>query len=325
MEECPQGKEVKLTVFDLSDWNAGGERRRAFVEGMGNALRDVGFFALTGHNIDAGAIRGAYSAAKSFFELPQEEKDTYGRHDPMRQRGYTPFGVEHARDNPTPDLKEFWQAGRANSTPENVWPREPTEFERAIGGLYASMETLSVELLAAASLYLGKDASWLPGLVENGNTILRIIHYPPLGDAAPVGAVRSAAHEDINFITLLVGATADGLQVLDRDGTWIDVKGNDDHIIVDSGDMLQNITNGIFKSTTHRVVNPPDVCSERYSMPLFVHPRDDVDLTPRSEFVELTGGNARYDPIGAAEYLRRRLVEIGLKCEPVPEVVRATL
>ena len=174
------------------------------------------------------------------------------------------------------------------------------------------MESMSSELLAAASLYLGKPESWLPDMSHNGNTILRVIHYPALGENSPEGAVRSAQHEDINLITLLVGATADGLQVMDHDGTWIEVEGNHDHIIVDSGDMLQNLTNGLFKSTTHRVINPPDATSDRYSMPMFVHPRDDVDLTPLPEFVEMTGGESLYDSITAGEYLHQRLVEIGL-------------
>ena len=146
----------------------------------------------------------------------------------------------------------------------------------------------------------------------DGNTILRVIHYPPLSPSTPDGAVRSSQHEDINLITLLVGATADGLQVQDHDGSWIEVEGNHEHIIVDSGDMLQNLTNGLFKSTTHRVVNPPNAYSDRYSMPLFVHPRGEIDLTPREEFIQQTGGEQQYPKISAEEYLHQRLVEIGL-------------
>ena len=146
----------------------------------------------------------------------------------------------------------------------------------------------------------------------DGNTILRILHYPALGDDVPEGAVRSAQHEDINFITLLVGASAAGLEVMDHDGGWIAVEGNHEHIIVDSGDMLQNLTNGLFKAVTHRVVNPPDANSDRYSMPIFTHPRDDVDLTPLPEFIERTGGEALYPSITAGEFMRQRLIEIGL-------------
>ena len=149
-------------------------------------------------------------------------------------------------------------------------------------------------------------------MAADGNTIMRIIHYPPLGDEVPLGAVRSAAHEDINFITLLVTATADGLEVMDHDGSWIQVKGDASHIIVDSGDMLQNLTNGLFKSTTHRVVNPRNSNARRFSMPMFVHPRNDIDLTPREEFIQLTGGKALFQSITAGQYLHQRLVEIGL-------------
>tara|TARA_X000001036_G_scaffold425214_1_gene451178 strand:+ start:154 stop:1086 length:933 start_codon:yes stop_codon:yes gene_type:complete len=304
-----------LEVCDLSDWRAGGERRNHFVKKMGEALQDIGFFALTGHGIDVDSIKESYSVADQFFQLPQEEKSQYEQAELFRQRGYTPYGVEHAKDNPAPDLKEFWQTGRTIDDPDfhkNIWPEKPESFEKAIDGLYIAMESMSSELLSAASLYLSKPENWLPDMANNGNTILRVIHYPPLGEDSPEGAVRSAQHEDINLITLLVGATADGLQVMDHDGSWIEVEGNHDHIIVDSGDMLQNLTNGLFKSTTHRVINPPDAASDRYSMPMFVHPRNDVDLTPLAEFVELTGGEVLYDSINAGDYLHQRLVEIGL-------------
>ena len=304
-----------LAVCDLRDWHSGGTRREAFIQAMGHALQDIGFFALTGHGIPIEAIDEAYRVARVFFELEPEVKRTYEQVGQHRQRGFTPFGVEHAKDQMAPDLKEFWQTGRTIDDPEfpvNVWPSEVTGFESSIDGLYLAMEAMSRDLLSAASLYLGKQATWLPEMATDGNTILRLIHYPPLGGDVQEGAVRSAQHEDINLITLLVGATADGLQVMDHDGTWIAVDGNHDHIIVDSGDMLQNLTNGLFKSTTHRVVNPPDARSDRYSMPMFVHPRNDVDLTPRPEFVERTGGEVRYESITAGAYLHQRLIEIGL-------------
>tara|TARA_B100000401_G_scaffold420604_1_gene346192 strand:- start:349 stop:1077 length:729 start_codon:yes stop_codon:yes gene_type:complete len=239
----------------------------------------------------------------------------------FRQRGYTPYGVEHAKDNPEPDLKEFWQTGRTlhpghsqiDTVPKNFWPTKHVEmFEDHIDGLFQGLESISGELLKAAALYLQKEENWLKEMTIDGNTILRVIHYPPLSPSTPEGAVRSSQHEDINLITLLVGATADGLQVQDHDGSWIEVEGNHEHIIVDSGDMLQNLTNGLFKSTTHRVVNPPNAYSDRYSMPLFVHPRGEIDLTPQEEFIQQTGGEQKYPKISAEEYLHQRLVEIGL-------------
>ena len=257
----------------------------------------------------------------NFFSLDQEVKDQYERPKMFRQRGYTPYGVEHAKDNPEPDLKEFWQTGRTlhpehsqvDTFPKNFWPTKHVGmFENHIDGLFQGLESISGELLKAAALYLGKEENWLKEMTIDGNTILRVIHYPPLSPSTPEGAVRSSQHEDINLITLLVGATADGLQVQDHDGSWIEVEGNHEHIIVDSGDMLQNLTNGLFKSTTHRVVNPPNAYSDRYSMPLFVHPRGEIDLTPREEFIQQTGGEQKYPKISAEEYLHQRLVEIGL-------------
>ncbi|MGB1955810.1 MAG: isopenicillin N synthase family dioxygenase, partial [Candidatus Poseidoniaceae archaeon] len=197
--------------------------------------------------------------------------------------------------------------------PANIWPTNHLpDFEMNVDSLYNKMESISTMLLSACSTYLGHHDSWLPEMAREGNTIMRIIHYPPLDESTPEGAVRSAAHEDINLITLLMTATAAGLQVMDHDGTWIDVEGNHEQIIVDSGDMIQNLTNGLFKSTTHRVVNPGDPTQRRFSMPMFVHPRNEIDLTPLEEFVSQTGGTVMYPSIKAGEYLHQRLVEIGL-------------
>ncbi len=310
-----------LRVCNLEDWFAGGERKENFIQTLGDALKDIGFFALAGHGISKENIDASYEAIEHFFNLDQTTKSSYENTEIARQRGYTSYRIEHAKDNPEPDLKEFWQTGRTladnhplkSKFPENFWPHAcAPKFELHIDGLYNAMENLSIELLKAASLYLGKDEDWLPDMATDGNTILRVIHYPKLAPDTPAGAVRSAQHEDINLITLLVGATADGLQVMDHDDTWIEVEGNHDHIIVDSGDMLQNLTNGLFKSTTHRVINPPNALLDRYSMPMFVHPRGDVDLTPLPEFVSQTGGKALYPEISADEYLFQRLAEIGL-------------
>lgn len=296
------------------------EDRKAFTQQVGDALQDIGFFALINHGIDTQLIAEAYTQCDRFFDLVEDVKRSYLRPNIAHQRGYTAFGIEHAKDNPAPDLKEFWQTGRAYPNdgevptyPENVWPNaHAPEFKATIEKLYTGMEELSKKLLAACSRYLGKSENWLSDMAEQGNTIMRMIHYPPLDSSMPEGAVRSAAHEDINFITLLVTATADGLEVMDHDGSWIQVKGDEKAIIVDSGDMLQNLTNGLFRSVTHRVVNPKDSNSRRYSMPMFVHPRNEVDLTPHPDFVAKTGGKPKYQSIKAGDYLQQRLREIGL-------------
>ena len=310
----------KIPELDMRLWYEL-ETRSDFVSTMGEALKDIGFFALKNHGIDLKLIESAYANASDFFARGDDEKLHHERLDIQRQRGFVPFGVEHAKGNPAPDLKEFWQSGRtlpedhpkADEFPANIWPDETQpDFQITIDGLFQEMEKLSGELLSAASLFLGKPRNWLSDMAEDGNTILRVIHYPPISPDTPPGAVRSSQHEDINFITLLVGSTADGLEVMDHDGSWIKVEGNHHHIIVDSGDMIQSLTNGLFKSTTHRVINPDNSTSDRYSMPLFVHPHNDIDLTPLPEFIAMTGGEAKFPPITAGEYLHQRLEEIGL-------------
>ena len=322
MPSLPQTDNMtrSIPVVDFADYLSSDENRRnKFIEHVGSSLKDIGFFALKNHGIPLELIHQSYDNGDAFFGLDQSSKSNYSRAEISHQRGYTAFGVEHAKDNPAPDLKEFWQTGRTHqpgenpSYPENAWPdADVPQFKQTIDDLYNRMEHVSRELLSACSIYLGKEANWLPEMTDDGNTIMRIIHYPPLGDDFQEGAVRSAAHEDINFITLLVTATADGLEVMDHDGTWIKVAGDERNIIVDSGDMIQNLTNGLFKSTTHRVVNPASKSARRFSMPMFVHPRNSIDLTPRPEFIEMTSGKADFQSINAGDYLHQRLVEIGL-------------
>lgn len=312
-----------IPVLNLQDYLSEDEtRKNKFVQELGEALIDIGFFSLTGHGIELDLIDKAYAVAEEFFALPDETKAKYENKDGPKQRGHIPFGIEAAKGNPTPDLKEFWQTGRTlrkdnphfDAIPPNLWPdSDLPEFQPTIDGLYEKMDHLGVLLLEACALYLGKEKNWFVNMAQDGNTILRVIHYPPIAEDADPNAVRAAQHEDINFITLLVGATADGLEVMDHDGSWIAVEGKHDHIIVDTGDMIQNITNGFYKSITHRVVNPEDAKGDRYSMPLFVHPRPDVDLSPRPEFFDRTGGEAKYPNITAEEYLAQRLREIGLQ------------
>jgi isopenicillin N synthase-like dioxygenase len=315
-----------IPTVSFADMLGDEDAQARFVQAVGDSLKDIGFFALEHHGIDLDLIDKAYQQGDAFFSLPKATKRNYLQPLIAHQRGYTAFGVEHAKDNDAPDLKEFWQNGRTHSGPgdaptypANVWPHEEApEFREVIDSLFNQMEALSQHILSACSQYLGKPTTWLGDMSQDGNTIMRIIHYPPVGEDTPPGAVRSAAHEDINLITLLVTATADGLQVMDHDGSWIKVEGDARYIIVDSGDMLQNLTNGLFKSTTHRVVNPTDTSARRFSMPMFVHPRNEIDLTPLPEFVAMTGGESTYQSITAGAYLHQRLVEIGL-AEPEGE------
>jgi isopenicillin N synthase-like dioxygenase len=310
-----------IPVVDLRDWTAGGEARGRFVRAVGESLTAIGFFAVRNHGVPDALTQRAYEVARAFFHLPPAVKGRY--HDPAKlgQRGFTGFGTEHAKDAKAPDLKEFWQIGRPDVPDDhpvhrrfgpNVWPGELADFEPTLVALYRHLDELGAILLEACAAYLDEPAHRFRDMARDSDTIVRVLYYPPVGEGAPPGAVRSAAHEDINLITLLSGATSEGLELLRHDGSWMPVHTGFDTIVVDSGDMLQNVTNGLYKSTTHRVVNPADATSERFSMPCFVHARVDVDLTPLPSCIARTGGVARYPSISAGDYLAQRLREIGL-------------
>lgn len=287
---------------------------------MGDSLTETGFFALTNHGIDRSLIDRAYRAVEQFFEQPDAIKRRYEDPALKGQRGFTSFGREHAKDHPAPDLKEFWHVGRelapghplAQVYLRNLWPEEVPDFRPALGELYAKLDACAAQLLEAVALYLDEPRELIRDMADKGNTILRVIHYPPVPPDADPASLRAAPHEDINLITLLCEATASGLELLRRDGTWMPIPALPGQIVVDAGDMLQNLTNGLLKSTTHRVVNPGSVRERRLSMPFFVHPRSEVSLAPLPSCVERTGGVKRFPDITAGEYLEQRLREIGL-------------
>jgi isopenicillin N synthase-like dioxygenase len=310
-----------IPVVDLRDWTQGGPARDRFVRAVGESLTAIGFFAVRNHGVPDALTQRAYEVAQAFFHRPADAKQRF--HDPALhgQRGYTGFGTEHAKDSRAPDLKEFWQIGRPDVADDhpvhrrygpNVWPDAPAAFGPTLVELYGHLDRLGASLLEACALYLDEPADRFRDMARDSDTIVRVLYYPPVAPTTPPGAVRSAAHEDINLITLLSGATSEGLELLRHDGTWMPVHTGFDTIVVDSGDMLQNVTNGLYKSTTHRVVNPGDAASERFSMPCFIHARGEVDLTPLASCVARTGGVARFPSITAGGYLAARLREIGL-------------
>lgn len=299
-----------IPVVDLQDFRTPAQQSN-FVNTLGNALEDIGFFAVVNHGVDAALIRQAYQVAQQFFELPDAVKLTYADPQLNGQRGFTRFGQEHAKDHTVPDLKEFWHVGREAHLP-NLQPREVPQFDPVMQMLYQQLDACAAELLEACALYLGEPRSRFRDMATEADTILRIIHYPPIPADAHPASLRSAPHEDINLITLLCEATTSGLELLQRDGSWLAIPAVPGQIVVDSGDMLQWLTNGLLKSTTHRVVNPQDR-SRRFSMPFFVHPKAQTDLTPLPSCIAKTGAIAKYPPITAGGYLQQRLQEIGLK------------
>lgn len=288
--------------------------QRQFVLTLGQALETVGFFALENHDIDTQLIQSAYQAATDFFTLPDAVKQRYEHPEIHQQRGFTRFGQEHAKDSKTPDLKEFWHVGRDEEL-ANPWPQEVPQFRQAMSQLYLELELCATHILRACALYLELPEQFFDAEASHGKSILRVLHYPPLPEPLSVKSLRAAPHEDINLITLLCEATGPGLELLQTDGRWLAVNPLPGQIIVDTGDMLQALSNGIFKSTTHRVVNP-DAQSvgtdRRFSLPFFMHPRADFDLTPLVGCVTRTGGQPKFPSQTAGQYLQQRLQEIGL-------------
>lgn len=264
---------------------------------LGEGLERFGFVTVTNHGIPVELLHCAYDVARRTFALPEEAKRKYETPENGRATGYTSFGIEHAKDDPTPDLKEFWHVRQNVPAGEMLYPREIADFRQTNEALFAALARLSARLLDAVGRHLGRPDGELAAMTRDGNSLLRILHYPPIRPGTP--GLRSAPHEDINFITLLVSATAAGLEILTREGEWLPVVNPPDAIIVNAGDMLQLLTKKRIPSTTHRVTNG-DGSGERYSIPFFVHPRSEVVL---SEEPRVTAG----------EYLTQRLIEIGIK------------
>ena len=311
-----------IPVENLNDFVHGTESsKHQFVNDLGNAFEDVGFVAVKGHGVPQELIDAYYDVVKKFFSLPAADKRKYEIPELAGQRGYTSFGKEHAKGSDAPDLKEFWQMGQivdgenmpVEHYPDNVRVAELPEFFDLGTQLYKAFETSGRHLLQAIAIHLEIGEFYFDRQVHNGNSILRAIHYPPITQE-PKNAIRAEQHEDINLITLLVGASADGLQLLNRNDTWIGVTAPEGSIVVNVGDMLQRLTNNKLKSTTHRVVNPPKEKwgTSRFSIPFFMHPRSEMPLNCLPSCVS-DRHPMEYQPITAGDYLNERLIEIGLK------------
>ncbi len=295
--------------------------RAAFVAELGAAYREWGFCGIHGHGLSPALIDGAYAAFKRFFALPLANKLHYQVPGTGGARGYTPFGIETAKDSQYPDLKEFWHIGRelpagskyAAVMPPNLWPSEVPEFKPFGYGLYQALDSLGDRVLSALALHIGLPEHFFADKTEFGNSILRPIHYPPI-TSPEIPNVRAGAHEDINLITLLVGASAAGLEVLSRSGEWVPFTAEADTIVVNIGDMLQRLTNHVYPSTTHRVVNPPGEAARqpRYSVPFFLHLNPDYLIETLPSCVDAEHPDRYPTPITANDYLMERLREIKL-------------
>ncbi|MBI5914807.1 MAG: isopenicillin N synthase family oxygenase [Bacteroidetes bacterium] len=315
-------KNRAIPLVDLSKFTHGTPKQReAFVAELGQAFHEIGFVRVINHGISKQLIDDFYRSSRAFFALPVEVKRKYEVPGLAGQRGYTSFGKEHAKQSKVADLKEFFQIGQevrngnvpSEHYPPNVAVAEKPEFLRLGRELYENFEKSGGQLLRAIAIHLGLGEGYFEQHIDLGNSILRAIFYPPITEE-PASAIRAEQHEDINLITLLVGASAGGLQVLTKDNEWLEVVPEQDEIVINVGDMLQRLTNNYLKSTTHRVVNPPraEWHNPRLSIPFFLHPRSDMDLTCLPSCVTAEQP-LTYPPITAGEYLNERLREIGLK------------
>lgn len=306
----------EVPLLDLSDTHsASGAVRERFTKALGESLATYGFVSIEGHGIAPERLKDAYATAAAAFALPVDVKRQYEWPADGRQRGYTSFGVEHAKDQNRPDLKEFWHVGRdlgsahplheSGAVPINRMPAELPRFGPLFQQLFNDLEAFALDLLDSVERWLGTEPGAFRAMCHDGNSVLRIIHYPDVGPAAVPGAVRAAAHEDINLMTVLPVSTKPGLQILTREGRWLPVEPPPDVMVCDTGDMMQMLTSGLLPATTHRVVNPEGGSDGgRFSMPLFLHPRVDAWIRP----MDPSWG----PPRRAGDFLAERLREIGV-------------
>lgn len=308
----------KVPVLSLADYTSGDSKTKTqFIEKLFSGLKEYGFIILKDHPLAPELLQQAYKLSEQFFALNRETKEKYALKDNGFQRGYTPFGQEHAKDSPVADLKEFWHVGRnlpaghkyEKEYPKNVWPSEVSNFDQVFAQIYSALDQCGQLILEALTVPLELPKDFFVKMTDNGNSILRLLHYPPLPADRDPRSIRAAAHEDINLITLLVSATSSGLELKDRDGKWLAIESEPNAIVIDSGDMLSRITNEVIPSTTHRVVNPPDAATSRYSMPFFMHPNPDAILEC---LPSCRGDGEKFEPIRAQDFLYQRLREIGL-------------
>jgi len=313
---------MAIPVVDLADFLSGdAAKKSSFVLELGRAYEEVGFVAVKNHEVDDMLITDLYKFAQQFFSLPLDKKKKYEKPELAGQRGYTSFGKEHAKGSEAPDLKEFFQFGQTvedsdpvkSEYPNNIFVDEVPQFNPTFFSAYRAFEKSGGALLRAIALYLGLNENYFQGFIHNGNSILRAIHYPPITQE-PKSAIRAEQHEDINLITLLVGASAGGLQILTKQNQWVDAISLPDQIVVNVGDMLQRLTNNKLKSTTHRVVNPPRELwhTSRFSIPFFLHPKSQMSLACLESCIDQNHPKD-YPDVTAGEYLGERLKEIGLK------------
>lgn len=304
-----------IPVLDLNDFRSTDKtKRETFIQELGKAYSDIGFVAFKNHNLSEDLQKSLYQASQDFFTSNQEVKDKYEYPELAGQRGYVGREKEKAKGFSKPDLKEFYQVGN-ETYGKNIFPSEIPTFEKSVTESFVILQATGLEILSAIALYLGLKEDHFVPMCDNGNSIMRLLHYFPIPNPEEVvGQVRAAAHGDINFITLLMGASADGLEVQRRDGSWIPVTKVEDCLVVNIGDMLERYTNSRLKSTIHRVVNPQDpeqMKKPRFSIPFFLHANPAVSLACHPSCVSEENPKL-FEDITVGDFLNERLKELGL-------------
>ena len=311
----------RIPSVNLADFVSGDEaRKQKFIQEIGHAYENIGFVALKGHFLSDELVENLYGEVKNFFDLPVDVKQKYEIPGIGGQRGYVSFGKESAKGKKEGDLKEFWHFGQyvegdaklEAEYPANVEVAELPKFNEVGKETYKMLEKTARYVLRSLALHLGLEEEYFDQYIKNGNSILRPIHYPPIKEE-PKGAVRAAAHGDINLITLLMGAHGKGLQVQNHEGEWLDAIAEPDELMINVGDMLSRHSNNKLKSTIHRVVNPPKELwgTSRYSIPFFMHPISDMKLDVLDNCVD-ENNPKQFEDITAGEFLNERLRELGL-------------
>ena len=309
----------KVPTLNLEELN-NIDQRKTFIQSLYQGLKEYGFVVLKNHGISQATIDQAYQLSKKLFELSLDKKQQYIANN--GQRGYIPFGKEKAKGFDLPDLKEYWHIGPQleeispyfEAYPSNLWPEEIPEFKAFFLGLHNELNSIAEKVLYALGEAMNLEANFFQELIKDGNSIQRLIHYPALAkvkneNGVNEGAVRAAPHADINLMTLLIGATDSGLELLDKDGSWLPIESQEGEIVLDTGDMMAYLTNNQLPATVHRVVNPKDTSKPRYSIPFFVHPHNNASLDALPGFK--TDEKTIFEPITAGEFLDQRLKENG--------------
>ena len=307
----------KVPTLDISKFTSGNQDLvEEFSEDLGNSFNQTGFAIIKNHGLTEETTKNLYSSIQTFFELDDEKKVKYYFPELYGQRGYVIKGQEHAKGSSKGDLKEFFHIGNpAISNPKNIWPIEVDQFEEIGTDAFLTIENIGLTILEAIALFLNLDKNYFENKVKGGESIMRSIHYYPLKEEdVQDGAVRAGAHGDINLITLLMGASADGLEILTKEDKWIPIISEPDQLVINVGDMLERLTNKKLMSTVHRVVNPSKekLNTSRYSIPFFMHPRPEMDLTSLENCIDDQNPKS-FDDMTAGEFLEQRLREIGLK------------